>query len=215
MSRKKTLTLAGAAVAAASALTWSAPAAACSSNPMLASVCLFGGTFAPRNWALTEGQLLPISQNQALFSLLGTMYGGDGRTTFQLPDLRGRVPMGASGSQEGLRSGVEFVTLTTPQIPAHMHTFDTTAQTTATLHGNAAFGNVKGPAGNSLAANMRDRDYQSAAPDVAMHGGSITATTDATMTLSVAGSSQSHENRQPYIAMNYIIALQGTFPSRN
>jgi len=183
---------------------WSAPAQA--SEPFIAEIIMFGGNFAPRNWAFCDGQLLAISQNTALFSLLGTTYGGDGRTTFALPDLRGRVAMHA-GSGPGLttrrlgeKSGVESVTLNAAQMPSHSHT--------ATVKGTNARGNSETPEGNTWASRSRDNDYSDiAVPDVTMKAN--------TVTVSTSGGSQAHENMPPYLAVNYIIALQGLYPSRN
>ncbi len=172
-------------------------------EPFIGEIKLFAGNFAPRGWALCDGQLLAISQNQALFSILGTTYGGDGRTTFGLPDLRGRTPIhagrgaGLSDYRLGERGGTEQVTLTTNQIPSHSHS----------LHANSKAANTAAPAGSAL-ANTRGRDFdydQSGEIDTTLSGKSIGA----------AGGSQPHENRQPYLAVNYIIALVGIYPSRS
>ena len=173
------------------------------SDPFLGQIIMFGGNFAPRGWALCEGQLLPISQNTALFSILGTTYGGDGRTTFGLPDLRGRVPMG-NGQGPGLtnrrlgeKSGAENVTLTSAQMPTHNHT--------AAAVGPA--GNSNDATGNVWAddAGVSSATYSSGVVTGAMRGDAI----------GNAGSNQAHTNVQPYQVVNFIIALQGTFPSRN
>jgi microcystin-dependent protein len=183
------------------------------SDPFLAEIVMFGGNFAPRGWAYCDGQLLAISSNQALFSLLGTTYGGDGRTTFGLPDMRGRTAIGPrtgpglSSYTLGQRGGAETVTLTQQQMPSHNHT----ASTTATLHATDATGRTFVPTGAVLASKRRTNIYRDAAPDVDMHADSITATT----TVNNNGGSQAHENRMPYLAINHIIALVGTFPSRN
>ena len=194
-------------------ITWSRPARA-GADPFIAEIIMFGGNFAPRGWALCDGQLLAISSNPALFSILGTTYGGDGRTTFGLPDLRGRVPMHAgsgpslSSRQLGQRSGVEIVTLVTNQIPSHNHT----ATTTSTLRATSANGTVNAPAGNILANDGNDRIYNdSVAPDVSLSTAAIESTTSVADT----GGNQSHTNVQPFTVVNFIIALQGTFPSRN
>ena len=196
-----------------STMTWSPPARA-GADPFIGEIIMFGGNFAPRGWALCDGQLLSISSNSALFSILGTTYGGDGRTTFGLPDLRGRVPMhagngpGLSSRPLGQRSGVEIVTLTTNQIPAHNHT----ATTTSTLRATSANGTVNAPAGNILANDGNDRIYNdSVAPDVSLSTAAIESTTSVADT----GGNQAHTNVQPYLVVNFIIALQGTFPSRN
>lgn len=176
------------------------------SDPFLGEIKMFAGNFAPRGWALCDGQLLAISQNDALFSLLGTLYGGDGRTTFALPDLRGRAPM-HQGSGPGLtprglgaRGGVERVTLTESQIPTHAHGV---ANLRAT--GNPA--DTSDPAGNSL--GLADI-YSLVTPDAALSAGSASADPDT----GAAGANQSHSNMPPYLAVYFIIALAGIYPSR-
>lgn len=170
---------------------------------------IFGGNFAPRGWAFCNGQLLPISQYDAVFSLLGTIYGGDGIQTFALPNLSARTPIHAGNSQgpglssfaEGQTGGVENVTLIQPQLPAHTHT----------LAANTSNATVHKPA-NTL--------YPAAPADV--NGDSVNGYTGTTANkalspnaLSVTGASQPHENRDPYLAMNFIICLEGIYPSRN
>jgi microcystin-dependent protein len=163
----------------------------------LGEVRWFAGNFAPRGWALAQGQLLPISQNPALFSILGTTYGGDGRTTFGLPDLRGRFAMG-SGSGPGLtsrrigqKSGQERVTLSTNQIPSHNHR----------VHAQSGNASTTSPANNLLA---KSGSYRGGSADTVM--GTMIENT---------GGSQSHENLPPFLVMNPIICLQGLFPSRS
>ena len=194
-----------------------APSAhACGSEPMLGTMCLFAGNFAPRGFAFTDGQLLSIAQNSALFSILGTTYGGDGSTTFALPDTRGRVIVGPrqgaglSTYALGQRGGQERVALTLNEMPSHSHAATTTVSVTA--NGQSANGNQDGPAGNVWANKPRGAQYSTQAPNVTMAAGALTAT--ATTAVAAAGGSQAHENRPPYIAINYIIALQGIFPSR-
>ena len=169
-------------------------------EPFIGQIVMFAGNFAPRSWALCDGQLLSISQNSALFSILGTTYGGDGRTTFGLPDLRGRVPMhpgngpGLSPRNLGQKSGVENVTLNVNQIPVHNHA----------LPASSGFGNAKGPSGNVPAmADDGERNYSSGTPNANMDPSTN------------AGGGQSHTNVQPFQCVNFIIALQGVFPSRN
>jgi len=175
-------------------------------NATIGEVTMFAGNFAPRGWALCDGQLLPISQYQSLFSILGTTYGGDGRTTFALPDLRGRTPIhvgrgpGLSDYRLGQKGGVETVTLTTNQIPAHQHAADFKLNTA-----NAA-GDTKNAQDNAFGAK---EIYTTSAPATAMNAGTITGNIGNT------GGGQAHENRPPYLGINYIIALQGTYPSRN
>jgi microcystin-dependent protein len=180
------------------------------SEPFLGEIIIFAGNFAPRGWALCDGQLLPISQNTALFSILGTTYGGDGRTTFALPDLRGRAPMhagqgpGLSDRRLGEQSGTETVTLTTAQIPAHTHTG------TVQLNCNSQQGNSPTPTGNFPAA-----DGSGYSADYAAASNAQMAAAGGTATLANTGGGQAHNNLQPYLVVNYIIALQGIFPSRN
>jgi microcystin-dependent protein len=167
----------------------------------LGQIMTVGFNFAPRGWAMCEGQLLSINQYQALFSLLGTTYGGDGRTTFALPDLRGRVVVspgrgaGLSDYRQGAKGGVENVTLNTNQIPSHNHSF-------------RLGGSANSPAGsNSLLASVTGTDtvFNNTSGNAQLAGGTITNT----------GGGQSHENRMPFLAVYRIIALQGVFPSRN
>ena len=172
-------------------------------DPLLASIILFAGNFAPRGWAFCQGQLLPISQNQALFSLLGTTYGGNGQTTFALPDLRGRAPIGMgqgpglSNIDLGQSGGAESVTLTSSQMPSHTHAL------------NAVTDNGDGSTPtNSLLAHSGALDKEFKANtngNTTMHPTAIGA----------AGGSQPASIVSPYLGMNYIIALQGVFPSRD
>jgi microcystin-dependent protein len=162
----------------------------------IGQIILFAGNFAPKNWAFCDGRLLPISQNTALFSLLGTTYGGDGRSTFALPDLRGRAPIHASGSHPlGAVSGTETVSLTGTQIPAHGHSPQIAAS-------NEAAG-ANRPAGNILAEGTHFSAPTAA--DAALGGTSC----------SIAGGNQPHNNMEPFLAVNYIICLYGIFPARN
>ncbi len=186
------------------------------SDPFIAEIIMFGGNFAPRGWAFCDGQLLSISSNSALFSILGTTYGGDGRTTFGLPDLRGRVAMhpgsgpGLTQRRLGEKSGVESVTLVTNQIPAHQH--NTTVTGTGTGQGTDTQGDngfVGGRTWSHVGANL----YKDATPDVAMKAGNVTL--DLTVTNPNTGGGQNHTNLHPFQCVNFIIALQGVFPSRN
>jgi microcystin-dependent protein len=179
-------------------------------------ILLFPFNFPPRGFAFCQGQLLAISQNTALFSLLGTTYGGDGKTNFALPDLRGRVPIdygqgpGLSDYGIGGTGGVETVALSLSQLPAHAHTLTNTL--TATARGTSAAGNQRSPAGAIFAADASGVTavYSNAAPDA--NGGAVVLAGSATAANS--GSGLPHENRQPYLTLNYCIALQGVFPSR-
>lgn len=175
-------------------------------DPIMGCIFLFAGNVAPRNWAFCNGQLLSIAQNQALFSILGTTYGGDGRTTFALPDLRGRAPVsqgnpqGISGVQLGEVSGSPTTTLLSTNLPAHSHTLnastspgDSSAPSGATL---AAFGTTAPPAGPYTTDHNMNAVLSPAAIGVAGQGQPISIT-------------------QPTIALNYIIATQGIYPSRS
>jgi microcystin-dependent protein len=179
------------------------------SEPFLGEIRMVGFNFAPRGWAFCDGQLLPISQNTALFSLLGTTYGGDGRTTFGLPDLRGRVPIhagngpGLSSYRQGQKGGTEEVTLITNQIPSHSHT---AAGTAAAVSGA---GDSKTPTGSTWASLSRENAYSSTAADGTM------AANNVNVTVNNAGGGQSHTNVQPFLAIYFCIALVGLFPSRS
>jgi len=172
------------------------------SEPFIAEIRIFAGNFAPRSWAFCNGQLLPIAQNTALFSLIGTTYGGDGRSTTALPNLQGRAPMhpgrgpGLTSRRLGQRGGVEHVTLTEAQMPNHTHT----------LMSQTAPGIPGAPTDRVLSRALGAAPYQSAANNlVAM----------ADQALPNAGGSQQHNNMQPFLTMNFIIALQGLYPSRS
>ncbi|MCB1587483.1 MAG: phage tail protein [Xanthomonadales bacterium] len=166
------------------------------SEPFLAEVRIVGFNFAPRGWAFCDGQILPINQNQSLYSLLGTTYGGDGRTTFALPDLRGRTPMHrGTGHQLGQKSGEETHTLSVNEIPQHTHV----------AMASSSNATVRDPSGHVLGAALNL--YAAATP------GTLTSVRAGTITNT--GGSQAHDNMQPYLALNFCIALQGLFPSRN
>jgi microcystin-dependent protein len=173
------------------------------SDPFVAEIRMFGGNFAPRGWAQCNGQLLPISQNTALFSLLGTVYGGDGKSTFALPNLQGSSPLG-QGQGAGLslydlgqQGGSQFVTLLESEIPVHTHT----------LRGNFNQGDVNDPSpARVLAKASTGFLYQS------------TTTTNLNamwvQALSPSGGSLPHNNMQPYLTVTFILAMQGVFPAR-
>lgn len=164
------------------------------SDPFLSEIRIVSFNFAPKGWALCNGQLLPINQNQALFSLLGTTYGGDGRVNFALPNLQGRIPIHfGNGHTLGEVGGQESHTLILSEMPAHSHTFS--ASNAAPDQGL--------PTGNMWASNSGV--YSSAPPDSSMNPASISS----------VGGSQPHTNLQPYLVLNYIIALQGIFPSQS
>lgn len=177
------------------------------SEPFIGQIIQFAGNFAPRSWAFCDGQLLPIAQHTALFSILGTTYGGDGRTTFALPDLRGRVPMhpgngpGLTSRRLGERSGSETNTITTNQMPPHSHE--------ATLNAEKKPGDSADPNGKMLSASGEDTIYGDPIPrpDAMLSPSSIT--------VGSTGAGQSVNNMQPYEAINFIIALEGIYPSRS
>lgn len=166
--------------------------------PYVGEIRIFAGNFAPAGWMFCEGQLLPIAENQTLFQLIGTTYGGDGQSTFALPDLRGRVPIHANTNQTATinlaeAGGVETVTLTAQQLPAHTHPFIVSTDA----------GSQPSPAGNVLATSATVAMYKFATPTTAM-----------TEHTSSAGGSQPHSNFQPYLCVNFIISMFGVFPSQ-
>jgi len=168
------------------------------SEPFLSEIRLMSFVFAPKGWALCNGQLLPINQNQALFSLLGTTYGGDGRVNFALPDLRGRLPIHVGdGHTLGEKGGAENVTINIQQLPTHIHFVSGTSA--------AANASPPSPSGNILADSAPASAYAQATSLAAMNPGTVTS----------IGGSQAHTNLQPYLVLTFIIALQGIFPSRN
>lgn len=163
------------------------------SEPFVAEIKMFAGNFAPRGYAFCDGQLVPVSQNTALFSLVGTTYGGDGRTTFALPDLRGRSPVhpgqgpGLSDRRLGQKGGAENVTLAVHQMPAHQHVIQ----------------------GKVLGTGQRGTPvYGNDSPGVELGTGPLDATAES------AGGSQPHDNMPPFLCVNFIIAMVGIFPSR-
>lgn len=164
-------------------------------TPFISEIKMVAFNFPPRGWALCNGQLLPINQNQALFSLLGTFYGGDGRVTFGLPDLRGRAPVHfGEGIQLGEVGGAETHTLSLAEMASHTHVHGSFDQATTDL-----------PTGNAAASKPRrgKNVYRPGQAGVVLKGSGA------------VGGSQPHENRQPYLAMTFVIALQGVFPSRD
>jgi microcystin-dependent protein len=174
------------------------------SEPLLGQIMCAGFNFAPRGWAQLDGQLLPINTNTALFSLLGTQYGGDGRTTFGLPDMRGRAVLhqgqgpGLTQRRIGERGGTESNTLTTGQLPAHTHSFAPLA--------SSERGSTTSPSGAVPAAAKKATSRYAPGPgDTTMAEGTTGAT----------GGNQSVDNMQPFVTVNCFIALQGVFPSRN
>jgi len=171
------------------------------SDPFIAEIRIFAGNFAPRTWAFCNGQLLPIAQNSALFSLIGTTYGGDGRTTTALPNLQGRAPMhpgngpGLTSRRLGERGGQALVTLSENQIPSHNHA----------LSGTDAFANTPSPASARFSDSSPNKNY-SAPDDGEQLDSSAMANT---------GAGQAHNNMQPFQGLNFIICLAGLYPSRS
>jgi microcystin-dependent protein len=163
-------------------------------EPFLSEIRIMSFVFAPKGWALCNGQLLPINQNQALFALLGTTYGGDGRVNFALPDLRARAPIHMGSHTLGERGGEPAHTLTISEMPMHMHP----------IVGSSADANGVLPA-NSLFAKSPQQVYGPPANFTSLNAGTVTST----------GGSQAHLNMQPYLTLNFSIALQGIFPSQN
>jgi microcystin-dependent protein len=164
------------------------------SQPYVGEIRMFSGNFAPAGWMLCQGQLLPISENATLFNLIGTTYGGDGQSTFALPDLRSRVPVHVGpGFVLAQTGGVETVTLTTNQIPSHTHTPQC----------NSGPGNQQSPSNGVWAAPSTGTIYSNAAPTLAMAAGAI----------GPDGGSQPHDNMVPFLVVNFIISLFGVFPS--
>ncbi len=173
---------------------------------------MFGGNFAPRAWALCDGQLLPINQNSALFSIIGTIYGGDGRTTFALPDIRGRAVLGPGNGpglpdyKEGQKMGAETHTLTSAQMPSHNHSFSYPSSNQAPITGQA-----------SVFSEML---ITPTTPGVTASGTRYASTSNGAMNsqafkIGNTGGGQSYDNMMPYQTVNYVICMQGVFPSRS
>lgn len=171
------------------------------SNPYIGEIRMFGGNFPPAGWMFCNGQLLPISENDALFTLIGTTYGGDGQSTFALPDLQGRLPIhagqGPGISQSyliGEKAGVESVTVTVNQLPIHSHP----------MLGSADPASAKGATGNVLGRGPAE-----------VYASEYTPDTLSAQSMTPVGGSQPHDNFQPYLCVNFIISLFGIFPSQN
>lgn len=212
-------------------------------EPFIGEIKIFGGNFAPRGWAFCQGQLLAIAQNQALFSLLGTTYGGDGRTTFGLPDLRGRAPIGfgtgpgLSARVLGARSGQERVTLSPQEMPAHSHVITNQSSTntgslsvvgSATIKCSSAAGDTQDPnngfpaetktaAGDKIYCSDATKATSTMNPNAVELNASVQGEVQVTVVSDChsTGGSIGHDNMQPWIGVNYIIALVGIYPSRS
>lgn len=173
------------------------------SEPFIAEIRIFAGNFAPRSWAFCDGQLLPIAQNTALFSLIGTTYGGDGRTTTALPNMQGRAPMhpgrgpGLTSRRLGEKVGIETVTLAEAQIPSHSHTVKADSDRGATTNTPTT--------STWLSRSTGGFAWATPAGEIAMESTMVADT----------GGNQAHNNMQPFLTMNFIIALQGLYPSRS
>lgn len=174
------------------------------SDQYIGEIRLFTGNYAPQGWAMCNGQLLPINENEALFALIGTMYGGDGQTNFAVPDLRGRLPVHTGTNAQtgttfpmGSMSGTETVTLISDQLPAHTHVPNAQSTTgTATDPTNAFWADT---------GNSSYPIYANTAPNIAMNNAVISS----------VGGNQSHDNMMPYLVLTYIIALEGIYPSQD
>jgi microcystin-dependent protein len=178
------------------------PGSALALDQFVGEIRMFAGNFAPTGWAMCNGQIIPISQNTALFSLLGTTYGGDGETTFALPDLQGRVPIqtgqgpGLSQYDLGQQGGSDTVTLLQSETPSHTHTYSITTEA----------GSYAAPEAGKSFARVTTSDRK----EINIYAAPETANS----TLTIEGGGQPHNNMQPYLVVNYIIATQGIFPSR-
>ena len=202
-------------------------------NPTIGEIAMFAGNFPPRGWAFCNGQLLSIADNQALFSIIGTIYGGDGRSTVGLPDLRGRAPIhsgdgsqgpGLSPRRLGVRGGEENHTLVLQEMPSHNHLTTNTAatdqhvllSTSAAVNEVPSEGDLPAVANFPPSSGLANTNVKSFGPHIA--GSTVNGQTlsgNAGLTVLNNGGSRSHNNMQPFLAINYIIALTGTYPSRS
>jgi microcystin-dependent protein len=181
------------------------------SNPFVAEIRIFPFNFPPKGWAFCDGQILPISQNTALFSLLGTTYGGDGKSNFALPNLQGNAPLHVGGNQPGPglsiydlgeETGTQTVTLLVSEIPSHTHSFnaDTATGTTNSPNGNVYMRGITVQNNQNFGVEL----YTTAAPDTTLNP----------LAVALAGSNFPHNNMMPYLTLNFCIALQGVYPAR-
>jgi microcystin-dependent protein len=197
------------------------------SEPFLGEIIMFAGNFAPRGWALCDGQLLSISSNQALFSILGTAYGGDGRTSFGLPDLRSRAPIhagqgnGLTSHRLGSKSGAEYIRLTTDTLPQHQHAVALSGAGSATfsLKASTAAGNTSTPGPTTIPAKimvgLNALDAYTTAADTTLLPGTASTTVNVEGNTGMTGAGQPVPIVPPVLALNFIIATVGDFPSRN
>jgi len=168
-------------------------------NPYVGEIRLFAGNFEPQGWAFCNGQILSIAENQVLFALIGTTYGGDGQQTFALPNLQSRVPIHfGNGFVQAQTGGAESHALTVAELPAHNHA----------AHCAATVGNQNNPGGNFWSYSTKELLYSSAAPNATMNPGDVAPNNN-------GAGAQPHENRQPFLAVSFIISLFGIFPSQN
>lgn len=215
---RRALAVAGLA-AVALAASPARPAAA--QEVYLGQLILVGFNFCPRGFASADGQMLPINQNTALFSLLGTTYGGDGRTTFALPDLRGRVPVhigsgpGLSPVTLGERAGAEQVTLTQQQIPSHTHPATSAATATTRVQASSGTAATADPAGNVLANTGRENIYNAGPAPTPLGPSAAETAVSVTTTVQPTGGGQPFDNRQPFLGMLWCVATEGIYPPRN
>lgn len=164
-------------------------------NPYIGEIRMFGGNFAPVGWMICDGSLIPISENETLFNLIGTTYGGDGQSTFGLPDMRGRIPIHMGNNQIGQMAGTEDVTLTTQQIPGHNHTFQ----------GSTNIADQVSPAGQVVGQSSVAQLFRVAGASADFAANAVSST----------GGSQPHSNLQPFLCVNYIIAIAGIYPTQS
>lgn len=190
-------------------------------DPFIGEIMIFAGNFCPRGYAETNGQLMSIAQNTALFSLLGTTYGGDGRTTFALPNLQGRSAVG-EGQGAGLNPvqlgemvGYESVTLSTSQLPPHTHGASTSVAVATTLKSSSSNGSTDTPVGKVLAKQARTNIYADGPASANMDSSALQSTASATTTVAPAGNGQPVATRSPGLGLMHCIATEGVYPSRN